>query len=220
MTPEEVLSALVTHSMLLDFGKPDPLIMARREDKIGKAKPMNWRLLIEGEDKELRVELSPSIHSAQGTQTFRPSTHSVAEVAADALIGMYERNWHTLQLAIGVGGVVRPFVTARLLRVAYRMQKSERIWLDSVRRKPCPCGRSAAADYVPDLVELAIRDLESPFVYKTHRAKWEWFGLSERRWHGAMSRPFDHVAAHIWSWYYAGIGHIQNRIRQRGERLE
>lgn len=215
-----MLSALVSHSQTLDLGKPDPLVIAARAGKIGKAAPMNWRVIIEGENKEFHIELSPSIRSAQGRQSQQWSKHSVAEVAADALIGMYERNWYTLQLAIGVGGVVRPLVAARLTRIAYRMQNSERIWRKTVRRNQFPCGHFPAADYVPDLVELTIRELESPFIYKTHRAKWEWFGLSERHWHGAMSRPFDQVSVHLWSWYYAGIGHIQNRIRQRAQRIE
>lgn len=219
MTPEQVLGALVTRSMSLDFGSPDPLVIEARTSKIGKVKPVNWRLFASNGDERL-LELLPSMPSALGRQTHAASKHSVSEVAADALIGMYERNWHALQCAIGVGSAVRPLVVNRLLRIAYRMQKSERVWRDTVRRQPCECGRYPSADYVPDLVELAVRHLEDPFSYRTHRRRARWIGLSESHWHAVMSRPFDQVAAHVWSWYYAGIGHIQNRIRQRGHRLE
>ncbi len=220
MTPEQVLGALVSRSMSLNMGTPDPLVMDAQACKIGKARPLNWRLLSGNTDDDTRIELLPATPSALGRQTHAPSRHSVSEVAADALIGMYERNWHTLQCSIGVGSAVRPLVVNRLLRIAYRMKKSERIWRDTVRRQPCKCGRYPSTDYVPDLVELAVRHLENPFAYSTHRNRALWIGLSESHWHAVMSRPFDQVAAHIWSWYYAGIGHIQNRIRQRGHRLE
>lgn len=220
MTPEQVLGALVARSMSLDFGSPDPLVIAAQADKVGKAKALNWRLLSGNIDDDARIELLPATPSALGKQTHAPSKHSVADVAGDALIGMYERNWHTLQCAIGVGSAVRPLVVNRLTRIAYRMKKSERIWRDTVRRQSCECGRYPSADYVPDLVELAVRHLEDPFTFRTHRKRAVWIGLSESHWHAVMSRPFDQVAAHIWSWYFAGIGHIQSRIRQRGHRLE
>lgn len=220
MTPEQVLAALVSRSMSLDFGSPDPLVMAAQVGKIGKAKALNWRLMACRVEDDPSLEMLPATPSALGKQTHAPTRHSVSEVAADALIGMYERNWHTLQCAIGIGSAVRPLVVNRLTRIAYRMKKSERIWRDTVRRKPCECGRYPSPDYVPDLVELAVKHLEDPFTYRTHRMRARWIGLSEAHWHGVMSRPFDQVAAHIWSWYFAGIGHIQNRIGQRGHRLE
>ncbi len=217
-----VLGALVVRSQSFAFGTPDPLVMAAQAGKVGKAKPMNWRILWQPESYEgdTVIELLPAIRSANGRQTFAPSKHCVSEIAADALIGMYERNWHTLQCSIGIGDEVRPLLVNRLKRIAYRIKKDERIWRENVRRGSCQCGHSPSTDYVPDLVELAVRHLEHPFTYATHRARAKWFRLSESHWHAVMSRPFDQVAAHIWSWYYAGIGHIQNRIRQRGHRLE
>ncbi len=220
MTPEQVLGALVARSMSLDFGTPDPLVMEAKAGKIGKARPVNWRLLPGNTDDDPHIELLPATPSALGKQTRAASKYSMSEVAADAIIGMYERNWHTLQCAIGVGSAVRPLVVNRLTAIAYRIKNSERVWRDTVRRQPCECGRYPLPDYVPDLVELAVRHLEDPFSYHTHRTRALWIGLSESHWHAVMSRPFDQVAAHIWSWYYAGIGHIQNRIRQRGHRLE
>ncbi len=218
MTPEDVLGALVTHSQQLDFAAPDPLIMAARDGKIGNARPQNWRLL--GRSVDERVELWPATRSALGKQTFRASSHSIAEIAADALVGMFERNWHALQCSIGVGDTVRPILASRLLRIAYRMKKTERVWPDRIRRRCCGCGRAAAADYVPDLVELAIRHLEDPFFYRHNRVRAEWFGLAESHWHAVARRPFDQVAVHVWSWYYAGIGHIQHRIVERGHCLQ
>lgn len=218
MTPEDVLGALVTHSHKLDFGRPDPIIMAAREEKVGKKRCQNWRLL--GRAVDEHVELLPATPSALGKQSRSSSKHSIQEVAADALIGMYERNWHALQCSIGIGESVRPALVSRLERIAYRTQKHERIWPSRIRRRKCQCGRSAAADYVPDLVELAVRHLEEPFELRHQKTRAEWFGLTESHWHAVARRPFDQVAAHVWAWYYAGIGHIQHRIIQRGQRAE
>lgn len=220
MTPEDILGALVTHSAQLDFGKPDPLIMAARDEKIGKVRPQNWRLLVRDADGTSRVELWPRTTSALGSQTRTASSHSIAEIAADALIGLHERNWHALQCSIGIGEAVRPALTARLERIAYRMKNGERVWRNKIRRRRCVCGRTASTDYVPDLVELAICHLEQPWTFRYERTRAEWFGLTESHWHAVARRPFDQVAAHIWSWYFAGIGHIQHRIIQRRQRLE
>ncbi len=214
MTPEHVLGALVTHSQQLDLGKPDPSMIAAREGKVGKVRPMNWRLMIGRKGNDDKVEIWPSIRTALGTQTPCATSHRVAEVAADALCGMHVRNWYTLQCAIGIGDAVRPMLANKLLRIAYRLKNEERIWPDKVRRRQCACGRYPNQDYVPDLVELSIRELEYPFLYKTHRVKHEWFGVSEAHWHARVRQPYDAVSAHIWYWYHAGIGHIQHRIVQ------
>lgn len=219
MTPEEVLGALVTHSQSLDFGKPDPLVIAASVGKTGRIRPRNWRLIIGRKNADDKVEIWPGTRTALGSQTHRASKFSVSEVAADALIGMYERNWHTLQIAIGVGDAVRPLLCNRLRRVARRMKKDERVWPDSVSRRNCFCGHSPAIDYIPDLVELAVRHLEDPFLFKTHRVRYEWFSMSETQWHAKMRQPYDAVSAHVWAWYHAGIGHIQNRIIQRNRNL-
>ena len=218
MTPEDILGALVTHSGKLDFGTPDPLIIEARDSKIGKARPMNWRLL--GRSKDEQIELWPSTRSALGKQKIQASRHSIADIAVDALLGMFDRNWHALQCSIGVGEAVRPILVGRLTRIANRMKKEERIWPNRIRRQCCLCGRAPAADYVPDLVELAVRHLEDPYNYRHHKTRAEWFGMSESHWHAVARRPFDQTAAHVWSWYYAGIGHIQHRIIQIGRRLE
>ncbi len=219
MTPESVLAALVTHSQDMGIGRPDPLVLEASRSKRGKLRPKPWKLIIRNDDGD-RIEIYNTGRSAQCAGTFRASTFSLAEVAADALLGMYERNWQALQCALCIGVNVRPQVKDRLIRIAYRLKDSERRWRKGVRRQPCDHGRMAALDYVPDLAELAVRHLEDPYVYQTHRARYEWFGMSKGNWHDVMSRPFDQVAAHLWSWYHQGIGHIQHRIIERGEPLE
>ena len=218
VTPEQVLAALVSHSQKLDFGTPDPLIIEARDSKIGKARPINWRLL--GRSIDEQIELWPATRSALGKQKIQISRYSIAAVAVDALLGMFDRNWHALQLSIGVGEAVRPILVRRLIRTANRMKNEERIWPNRIRRRCCPCGRAPAPDYVLDLVELAVRHLEDPYNYRHQRTRAEWFGISESHWHAVARRPFDQTAAHVWSWYYAGIGHIQHRIIQIGQRLE
>jgi len=212
VTPEDVLGALVTHSQAIDLGKPDPLMLEAREGKTGKARPTNWRLLVGKRPTDDKLKILPSIRSALGKQTRQPTSYSVATVAADAFVGMPVRNWHTLQCAIGVGDSVRPILANKLLRIANRMKERERVWPATVRRRQHRCGHFPSDDYVRDLVELSLRELQDPFVYKTARAKLLWFGVSEALWHARIRHPYDQVASHVWSWYYAGIGYIQNRI--------
>lgn len=208
-TPESVIAAIVGHSQRLEFGAPDPLIMTARKSKVGKTQPAKWYV-----QSDESISIAPL--SADGKQT-RPTTrYSVEEIASDALIGMTERHWHTLQVAIGIGDEVRPLVAARLRRIATRLQKRERLWPSRIRRKVCACGRSAAVDYIPDLVELTMLHLEEPRHFSHQVARARWFGLSESHWHAVARRPYDQVAAHLWAWYYAGIGHIQHRISRRG----
>ena len=211
MTPEQVLSALVTHSQSLHMGTPDPLVMAVREEKIGKKRPLNWSLLRRGDDREY-IEIWPSVRSAQGRDSGRISRFSIAEVAAYALVGMPDRNWQALQCAIGVGDNARGAIFARVHTKAIRSREDDQFWPAKVRRRRCACGRAPAQDYLLDIVELSIRQLEDPVVYNTNHARADWFGMSERNWYGVMRRPYDAVSAHLWFWYHAGIGHIQNRV--------
>lgn len=213
MDAEDILGALVTHSQDLDLGKPDPLIMASNPGKIGKRTPTNWRLLI-GKAGGKKIELSPT-RTALGGSTYKPSRFSIAEVAADALVGIPERNWKTLQCSIGVPGDARSIVMARLWTQVQHSKRSDKFWPDKIRRRGCRCGRAPAENYALDIVEMAIRSLENPAKFSTHQARADWFGMSESHWRAVGSKPFDHVSAHLWSWYHAGIGHIQNRINRR-----
>lgn len=211
MTPEQILGFIVSHSATLEWGKPDSLIMQGRAAKVGLEHPQNWRLLQQGDGALIALE--PPTPSALGKQSKPAGVYSLSEVAADALIGMYDRNWHAIQVAIGIGDTVRPLLAQRLSRIAYRLHKgSPKPWPKRIRRRQCECGRTAAADYVPDLVELAIRHLEQPYQYRSNSMRARWFGLAESHWLAVGRPPFDQVAAHLWSWYYAGIGHIQHRI--------
>jgi hypothetical protein len=215
MTPENILASLVAHGHQLDYGRPDPLIMEARADLVGKTKPVNWSVLTaeHGIDPRLLV----AIRSADGSQSRSGSTHSVAEVAADALVGMSGRSWNTIQVAVGMSSTARASLQRSLARVARQLQQRERIWPDTIRRQCCSCGRTAAEDYIPDLVELALMHLEQPMALRQQTTRAQWFGMSERNWHRVAARPFDQVAAHLWSWYFAGIGHIQGRLRRRNQ---
>ena len=218
MTPEDVLGSLVSHSQALVVGTPDPLVMENRAAKIGKRTPMNWRRLQVGSgDPAGILELWPGTRSAHLRDFRNVSRFSVSEIAADALSNMPATQWQTLQVAIGAGNQVRGILITKLTRIARREQKRNvgNVWPAQIRRQACRCHRSAAADYVPDLVELTLLELEHPMMYHTHRDRCRWFGLSERAWYAGFRQPHDRVSRHVWSWYHAGIGHIKGRISLR-----
>lgn len=221
MTPEEVLGKLVAQSSGFEAGPPDPLVIEASKGKVGTAKPASWNLRksAAGAVVEIEVRNKVPLRTADGTQTRRRSTFSVEEVAADGFIGMYERNRDTIYIALNIGPEYIPITKSRLLRHARRMKKV-RIWPAELKRRPFQDGWSRAEDYVPDLVNLAVLHLMDPFGLRNEKMRADLFGVSESTWHHKCKRPFDQVAAHLWSWYYGGIGHIQHRILKRGHRLE
>jgi hypothetical protein len=208
LTPEDVLKALVAHAAAVDFRKPDPLVMAARESKVGKTRPTPWWSVLD-------LERGPSIRSAKGHDERRISTASLHEIATDALIGMPKNSWNVVQTSIGMTGQARDNVTEKLLKEAWKSRKRDRFWPDSLNRKACPCHRAATQNYVEDLVELALLHLEHPIRFGTHDARAEWFGLSSAHWRRTMLQPYDVVSRPVWAWYKSGLDHIKYRLALR-----
>lgn len=218
MTPERVLSALAAHAQTLDVGRPDPLVMEAAEKQLAGIKPGKFKVVRDEETGEIDVAQSwLALRTAQGKGTRGIGKTQLHEAAADALAGMPKRHWQALQVAIGIDLAAREAVIRRLLREAWKSRKRDNFWPASVDRQFCSCGRAPSADYVRDLVELAVKQLEHPQDFATHWQRARWFGFSERHWRRIMVQPFDVVSGQAWAWYHAGIGYIHRRLKRRRE---
>lgn len=217
---EDILAALLAHGQQLDGRRPDPLVEAVRESKVGRVRAGNWRA-VRGPDGKIDVAASwPSLRTALGRDHRRINKNALHEVAADALLKMPKRPWQVLQTAIGANLRAREDVVAWLTREAWRAKKRDRYWPDKVARKACSCHRAAAPNYMHDLVQLAVLQLEHPIRFKTHDQRAQWFGLSNPHWRAVMQKPYDTISAPLWSKYHEGIGHIELRLASRSRRAE
>lgn len=197
ITAEDILGALAARSRSLEVGQMTETRRTRtRRRKNRDEDPVN--------------------DTAKGreTRTGRPNCYT--DVVVDAVQGMPTKQYDALLVAIQAHQAPRSRVTARLHTVVERSIERDGFWPEKIRRRPCGCGRLPAETYHPDLIELAIRELEDPRSYGTQRQRAEWFGLSEPHWKKIMRDPYGVVWNQLSAWYEAGVDHIQRRLKRRG----
>jgi hypothetical protein len=158
--------------------------------------------------------------TATGSQTRSgkrvESLDTLADIATDGLAGIPQIHMTALEWAIlGI-----PVAHDRLFRKLHRIgltARSERrsTWPDRLRRKRCQCGRMPADDYLPDLVTLALLELNQPELFSTHARRATWFGLSVQHWKATMRQPYSILRDRSMSWFDLAIDHIERQLRRR-----
>ncbi|MCH8059947.1 MAG: hypothetical protein IIA11_05750 [Proteobacteria bacterium] len=132
--------------------------------------------------------------------------------AQRAIEAMPARSWLALQVAMLAAddGVARKKLCNRLLKVADKSRVRDPCWPSNLRRRACCCcGRLASQDYLPDLVELVVKEFENPAEFEHPRLRVRWFGVSERRWLKLMLRPYELLQGTLDDWYRSGLTQLQ-----------
>ena len=131
------------------------------------------------------------------------------ESAARAMQSMPARSLLALQVAEGGNDEARKTLCERLLKVAKKSRCRDPFWPSNLQRHLCCCGRLPSQDYLPDLVELVVKELENPAEFQNRRMCARWFGLSERWWINLMLRPYELLQSTVDDWYRCGLKHVQ-----------
>lgn len=202
MRAESVLAALCARTMNLDLRRPDPL-------QLNKQVAPNPRPKF----PELEHALT-----ARGTHTRgRPSGSSIPD-AASALADMKQQAWLAILVSLKAGDGSRQAVYRRLVRSGEKRLGTPGFPAE-LRRKHHPGRPAPAENYILDLAELAILELEDPATWSPVVVKATFASVSRSQWYATMRRPADFLSHLLWSWYYEGLGHIENRLRAaRGSR--
>lgn len=216
MTPERILAALVAHAQTVDFRRPDPLVMTERHApaKRGAA----WEAWLT-QDELAAAQRWHGIRTALGRDTRSMKRTALHEAAADALRGMPKHCLCAIYTSIQADAGARERIANKLERIATKSRAHDNFWPEEIRRSPGVDGRTANPNYAPDLIELAIRELEYPADINTHARRAEWFGVSERNWYKVVRKPYNLLSGNVWMWYYVAIGDTQRAIA-RNRRLE
>lgn len=212
MKPENVIGAILAHSQHLTVGEPDQALQAVRHKYVGKTTPANIREIKDDKGKVDVAQTWPAIRTAFGRSTRGLSKSSLEEYTAEALTQMPKRYWQTLQVAIHINDLARDSIHAKLIKLGRKSQERGGYWPKSIRRRRSYEGREATPDYLVDLVNLAVLELEKPALFGSHKARAAWFGVSERNWYIQMQRPYGEISGYVWNWYHCAIGHIESRL--------
>ena len=130
--------------------------------------------------------------------------------AQRAIEAMPARSWLALQVAVGGNDEARKALCKRLRKVADKSRARDPCWPANLRRRACCCcGRLVSQDYLPDLVELVVKEFENPAEFEHPRLRVRWFGLSERRWRKLMLRPYQLLQGTLDDWHRCGLTHVQ-----------
>ena len=128
-----------------------------------------------------------------------------------AIESMPARSWLALQVVVVVSDdrVVRKKLCDRLRKGADKSRCRDPFWPANLRRRPCYCcGHSPRQDYLPDLVELVVREFENPAEFQNRRLRARWFRLSEQWWVKLMLQPYELLQGTLDDWYGRGLKHV------------
>ncbi len=146
---------------------------------------------------------------------------TLADIAVDGLRGMPEIHMTALEWAILKLPESGERLRRRLHRIGItsRSEAAKNIWPASLRRQVCGCGRSAADDYLSDLISLALFELAHPEQFSTHQKRASWFGLSLQHWKAKMRHPYGILRDRSIGWFDLAIDHIERQLRKRARDL-